>query len=88
MLLRDETGITEFAGLCVGATMKEPVADPWKSRIIELGQFGRDENTIRESRWAERGRTGPARRRTSRAPPGRPRGRRGTCARMAVLFLE
>ena len=36
-------GISEFAGLCVGATVNVPVADPWEPRIIELGPYGRDE---------------------------------------------
>jgi len=43
MLLLEETGVEQVAGLCLAATESEPVADPWKSRIIRLGHFGRED---------------------------------------------
>jgi hypothetical protein len=42
MLLLEETEIEEVAGLCLAATVSQPVADPWEPRIVQLNAFGRE----------------------------------------------
>jgi len=41
MLLRRETHLKHFAGLCIGDTVSEPVDDPWEMHYVDLGPHGR-----------------------------------------------